>query len=378
MILYLSAGTSYSIYDELFNKGYIKGGYQQQKFNDNIVRGLSNFDKVVALSALPCSNCRVDEIKKEENGVIYHSIKSVKGKLNKIVKITELIKVGKKIIKKYKIDCIICDAISSAPSMASVKLGKKYNLPTYAIVTDVPEKMVGGEMGFTGKITAKLMKKYDGYILLTEQMNEIVNPNNKPFIVMEGACANAPKLTEKGSVKNIMYTGSLWKNDAGIEYFTEGFIEANLDGVELHYYGTGEAVSYLQEVSKTYPSVKYMGCVTNEQIVKEQTKATLLVNPRPSNEEFCKYSFPSKTFEYMVSGTPVLMTKLPGVQKEYFDYVFTIDNETSDGVKEKLQEIFSLSFDELIEKGLTARKFVMENKNYIAQSEKIFKFIKSN
>ena len=56
-----------------------------------------------------------------------------------------------------------------------------------------------------------------------------------------------------------------------------------------------------------------MGCVTNDEIVRLQCEATLLVNPRPSDKEFCKYSFPSKTIEYMASGTPVLMTKLPGV-----------------------------------------------------------------
>ena len=37
------------------------------------------------------------------------------------------------------------------------------------------------------------------------------------------------------------------------------------------------------------------------------------VNPRQNNEEFTKYSFPSKTMEYLASGVPVVAYKLDGI-----------------------------------------------------------------
>lgn len=54
---------------------------------------------------------------------------------------------------------------------------------------------------------------------------------------------------------------------------------------------------------------KYFRVVPNQAVAEEELKATLLVNLRPSNEEFTKYSFPSKNMEYMVLGTPTLTTR---------------------------------------------------------------------
>ena len=41
--------------------------------------------------------------------------------------------------------------------------------------------------------------------------------------------------------------------------------------------------------------------MNHPKIVKEEKKSTLLVNPRFTNEEYTKYSFPSKNMEYMAS-----------------------------------------------------------------------------
>lgn len=373
MILYISAGTSYAIYDDMLQKGYIaEMSFQVQKFNNNIISGLSKFEKVVALSPLPYKK-DVDVPKRieESSNTKFICIKNTRGKFRKINRIRDLIKQGKEIIKKERPKCIICDAITLVASYAAVKLGKKFKIPTIAIVTDVPEKYCSGKMGKYGKLDAKLMKKYDKYVLLTEQMNEIVNPKNKPYIVMEGSCGEVPNLEKKDDKKIILYSGSLWKNNLGLEYFTEGFIKANLKDVELHFYGVGEFETEIEKYSKIAPSIKYMGVVSNSEIIKKQAEATLLVNPRPSTEEYCKYSFPSKTFEYMASGTPVLMTKLPCLTNEYFEHLYFIEEETSDFVCAKLKEIFSIDEEIRNDFGLRAREFVKQKKNNKIQAKKI-------
>ena len=47
----------------------------------------------------------------------------------------------------------------------------------------------------------------------------------------------------------------------------------------------------------------YWGVVEQKHVFEMQQQATLLVNPRKGHEEYTKYSFPSKTMEYMASGT---------------------------------------------------------------------------
>jgi glycosyltransferase involved in cell wall biosynthesis len=373
MFLYISNATSYSTYNRLFSEGKIKSGYQMQKFNSCMIKGLSSIEETVAVSALPCVNANEARIDEVVDGVRYVSIKNTSGRLHKFFNVINLIKECRKIIKKEKPRFIFCDAIAVSPRIVTTILGKIYKIKTVGIVTDLPG-MLSIEKTKPLK-NIKSMQKFDNYVLLTEKMNAIVNPKNKPYIVIEGVCdSKLPKIYPKNKKKIILYTGALWKKDAGIEYLTEGFINSELVGYELHFYGTGELVDWIKEIEKNNSQVKYMGCVTNQEIVRLQTEATLLVNPRPSSEKFCEYSFPSKTIEYMLSGTPVLMTKLPGVPKEYFDFVLTIDNETPEGISNTLKNI-DKNYDHLVDLGLKAREFVYNNKNPIKQANKIIEFI---
>ena len=374
MLLYMSNATAYPIYDKLFRDGMIKSGYQMQKFNHNLIEGLGKLTDVTSLSALPYVNERADRIDQTLDGIRYIAVKNNTGYIHKFSNLFYLYLEGSRIIKKYRPECIICDAIALSPCVISKLLGKRYNIPVIGIITDLP-----GMLGVENKATRKTvmrMQNFDGYILLTEQMNDIVNPNHRPYIIMEGLCASQlPELYLGKRRKVILYSGSLWKNDAGIEYLVQGFINAKLSEYELHLYGTGELVPWIEKISKEHQNVKYMGCVTNSEMVKIQSEAMLLVNPRPSKEEFCKYSFPSKTIEYMASGTPVLMTRLPGVPMEYFDYVYTIEDETSEGMCKTLEIILSKEENDLKKFGICAREFVKEKKSQKCQSERVYEFV---
>lgn len=370
----MSNATAYPIYDQLFNEKKIVGGYQMQKFNSNLITGLGQKEELIALSALPYANVNADRIDQNIEGIRYISIKNRSGFVHKFANLFYLYSEGAKIINNNKPNYIICDAIAKSPCCISKALGRKFHIPVIGIITDLPG-MLSVESRQAQKGIGR-MQDFDAYILLTEQMNDIVNPKHKPYMVMEGLCANKlPAMYTGTRNKTIIYAGSLWKHDAGIEYFVEGFIKANIPEYELHLYGTGELVPWIEEISKTHPNVQYKGCVTNEEIVKIQSEATLLINPRPSTEEFCNYSFPSKTIEYMASGTPVLMTKLLGVPSEYFNYVYVIKDETADGVCDVLPDILTQRCEQLSEFGLNARKYVLDNKNCSVQSMRIWKFI---
>ena len=344
-----------------------------QKFNNNLMTGLGKIERLVALSALPYANVPAERIDQEIDGVRYVGIKNCIGKMHKFTNPWYMYREGCKIIRNEKPTCIICDAIASSPCYVSLLLGKRFNIPVVGIITDLPGMLAGNSDAKKG---AGRLQHFDGYILLTEQMNAVVNPKGKPYMIMEGLCAaKLPDVYLGERKKYLMYTGSLWKKDAGIEYLTEGFLKANLPEYELHFYGTGELVPWIEEISQKHPQIRYMGCVTNEEIVKRQCEATLLINPRPSAEEFCKYSFPSKTIEYMASGTPVLMTRLPGVPEEYFQYVFTIPKETCEGMEIELKSVLGQPTSNLLERARLARRYVESSKKCESQCERIRAFI---
>ena len=174
--------------------------------------------------------------------------------------------------------------------------------------------------------------------------------------------------------KIILYSGKL-SEKFGIKILVEGYKKANIENSELWIYGDGELTDYIKIQSREHPSIKYKGMVSNEEVVKAQMQATLLVNPRPTTEQFTKYSFPSKNIEYMASGTPILTTKLQGMPIEYYRYIFTIEKETVDGIAEAMQEILNKPLGEIYKKGIEAKDFVINEKNENVQAKKIINFV---
>lgn len=291
-------------------------------------------------------------------------------------------------IKKNKDNdkCIIVDAayITVIPSInlaTKIKHCKKV-----AIVCDIYEYMadVKDAREKSSKIhslIAKVMKKnygkIDGFVLLTEAMNDVLNKNNNPFIVMEGLVDVNMKVKEnsinsKCKKDVVMYAGAL-RAQYGLKNLVEGFTKYKNKNAELWIFGAGDYASKIEEFQNKDKRIKFFGIVSNKEVVEKELKATVLINPRPANQEFTKYSFPSKNMEYMVSGTPVISSKLPGMPKEYYEYIYLLDDDTSESITNTLNKVFKNSKEELHKKGLSAKKFVLDNMNNVVQAERILK-----
>lgn len=94
----------------------------------------------------------------------------------------------------------------------------------------------------------------------------------------------------------------------------------------MGWFGDGTAAEQVKARAAGNPRIRYFGVVPHSQILAYERRASLLVNLRPTQETYTEYSFPSKTIEYMLSGTPLLTTRLKGIPDAYFDYVFTADS----------------------------------------------------
>jgi glycosyltransferase involved in cell wall biosynthesis len=207
-------------------------------------------------------------------------------------------------------------------------------------------------------------------------MNNKYNPLQKPYIVMEGSVDykfKSQTILPTHASRVVMYAGAV-EAEYGFDTLLKAFMELPIKDVKLHIYGDGKFIKQLLAYQEQDARIKYMGVVSNEEIIQAEQQATLLVNPRLSNQELVKYSFPSKTTEYMLSGTPVLTTKLCGIPEEYYPHLYTFDEESVEGFKNKLLETLSLTNDELRQKGLDAQRFVLENKNNIKQAQRVEQF----
>lgn len=213
-------------------------------------------------------------------------------------------------------------------------------------------------------------------------MNQIVNKHHKPYIVMEGLADEAMKTKERRKIKKqkpkiLLYAGGLHER-YGLKTLTEAFTQLDTQEWILEIYGSGPFSRNLEKYAEKDKRIIYKGVVPNEKVVEAELKASLLVNPRPTNEEFVKYSFPSKNMEYMVSGTPLLTTKLPGMPAEYYDHVYLFEKETTEDYKNTLEKVFHLSSEELANKGQKARMFILSQKNNVVQVKRIIDFMNTN
>ena len=206
-------------------------------------------------------------------------------------------------------------------------------------------------------------------------MNDVLNIYHRPYIVMEGLCDEEPQTQDscKNEKRTILYAGTLMEK-YGIKMLVDAFIKASMKDTQLVIYGNGPYADQLKELESVY-DIQYRGLAPNDVVVNEEKKATLLINPRLTHEEYTKYSFPSKNMEYMVSGTPLLTTRLPGMPKDYYDYVYLFEEETVEGYTRLLSIILSKDYEELSRKGLEAQKWILGHKNNIIQTSRIIELI---
>lgn len=222
-------------------------------------------------------------------------------------------------------------------------------------------------------------RKLDSFILLTEKMNRAVNHLKKPHIVMEGLVdvnmQTVPNTMENKNPNSVvMYAGAL-RAQYGLKNLVEGFMDYTNDNARLWIYGAGDYENDILKASEKDPRIFFGGMIPLQEAVNQELKASVLVNARPAGMEFTQYSFPSKNMEYMVSGTPVLTTRLPGMPADYYEHIFTIDGDSPRDVTAALESVFTNTPDQLHEKGLKARKFVLEKKNNVIQAGRILSLI---
>ena len=372
--------------NSLFSQSKRDPGFAVQKFLRMIVNGLNkNKAYVSTLSAYPVNFADkilfVKNKKEYENSVEYNYVPFLNIPIIKHLMMFcytfVYLMVWSFFDKKNKV--VVCDALNISLCIASLLVCKLRNIKIVGILTDMPDLIFDSSTAsMKKKIISRINKfylsRFSHYVFLTEFMNQIVNKKNKPYIVMEGLVDEnyVQSLPNKKAcnVKTILYAGGLSER-YGLKLLVDAFRSLNDENIQLLLYGAGPYVAELKTTCIQDPRIKYMGVVSNESILQAEINATLLVNPRPTTEEFTKYSFPSKNMEYMLSGTPLLTTKLPGMPEEYYPYVYLFEEESVESYAKKLKEILSKDLNELIEKGLNARKFVLNRKNNIMQSRRI-------
>lgn len=395
-ILYISSLCAQDKFDSIVSKNKSGFTFQNQKFHHLLTSGLSTIEDVSIdiISTYPVGNdINFVKYEEEQEGLCHYIYPSYINfpLIHRFGRYIGTKKAIKKCLNKDTI--IVCNVLDYDQCLAAQSIKTKYPyVKIVGIVTDIPGYTSGASFSHSNKIKSlfssvllekykKTLFNYDAYLFLSEPMNNILNKDNKPFCVIEGFSDINMKnvnniLENKTSPKVLLYAGGLHV-EYGIKRLVNAFIEVKIPGWELHIYGKGNYEEELNNICKYNNSISFFGSRPNNMIVKEQLKASILINPRPTDNEFVKYSFPSKTMECMASGTPLITTKLPSMPLEYLPYVYLITDETASGYAEALKRYLNIDAQDLFEFGNNAKQFILGEKNNVVQANKFYKFLKS-
>lgn len=298
--------------------------------------------------------------------------------------VSKFLRVRKEIkarLKHNEDNNIIVYEVHSPFLLAVVSLRKKFS-KSCLIVPDLPEFMSGNQ-GFVHKILKKIdgclinwaLKRIDTFALLSEPMKDKLQIGNSPWILMEGIYAsdNEGSVVEKEELRTIMYTGNIYKR-RGVDILLEAFEKIDKPNYRLWIRGEGEMRDEIIAMSKKDARIKYFPAMSRVELLELERRATVMVNSTPPSD-FTNYFFPSKTMEYLASGTPTIMFKLGCMPEEYAPYVYYVEENSVECLKNKLIEICEKPQTELNEFGLKARKFILSNKTPYLQCSKIMKLI---
>jgi len=259
----------------------------------------------------------------------------------------------------------------------------KPNVKVCLIAPDLPQFMSENKnivFKFLKFIDFVFIKKYmarvDSFVILSEFMKEPLEIDHRPWTLIEGIYNKSEVIDDfdKERFKTILYTGSV-----GIRYGILNLLNA-FDSIKDANYrlwirGDGDAKKYIIDASKLDSRITYFEEMSRNELMLLQKRATVLINPVTSNEPFTRFFFPSKTMDYLASGTPTIMNYIESLPKEYLDYVYVPQNENIDGLKEMILTVCNKNQTELNEFGRKASKFILENKNPIVQVKKIYDMI---
>lgn len=266
----------------------------------------------------------------------------------------------------------------------AVEIKKRYpDVRLSVIVPDLPRfmgynkflKKTGAQKRYFNRVNS-LLPYFDGVVVLAEPMVQELKLDSKPHVVVEGIyCGFDEDLAaEKSEKKVILYTGNIGKR-YGIRSLLEAFEYIKDPNYRLQIRGTGDKTEVV-EFQKRDSRIEYIGPLTKRELTQLQKSATLLVNPVLPEQEFTRYFFPSKTMDYLASGTPTVMFKLDCLPAEYNEYLFFFEDSAPESMSATLREICETEQSELNKFGARAANFIFTSKTPKKQVEKIVTLFK--
>lgn len=365
---------------------------QTHRFAWGVVRGLTDAGvEVDLLSAAPVSDYPRNPRRTYAGGRFYEH--GVEGRLLPFINLlgfkhlTRWLaawSVGGRRLRRTKSEWLLVHGVHSPFLWYAVYARRRYGIRTAVFLTDPPGVVLPGDSSLRGRLkrfdvglTKRALAKVDAVIVLAQPLARDFAPG-VPSMTMEGvldvdAWAAHPGAAEpRGSL--ITYAGGL-SEAYGVGLLVRAVMGSKDPAWRLQLLGRGPLEGWIREQSREDARILPSRLATPAELSGIYAQSAVLVQPRPVEQGFVRYSFPSKLLEYLASGTPVVSTRLPSIPAEYDEHLVWAD-DTDEGLRYAIERVLGQPASRLQERGEAAADFIRTSRSTRAQGRRIASFLR--
>lgn len=373
-----------SLYEEdypIFQKSWtISLNPSNQNFHNKMIRSISDFSNVIVISLRPYSRkqCLLKNMAYETktiDNVVYHYLPVSK---NRLLRSLFFKRYAKKIINtiNLKETILMSDTINPKAITVANFLKKRYHLPLIGVCTDSPSNISNTARSYTLYLLRQ-SRSLDGYISLTQPLNDLFNIENKPRLIIEGLVENTPLKRKDNNYGQYFFFGGALLAKYGIYELINAFKMIKRKDISLLICGHHEDKERLKKEIGNDERIQFLGILPIKEVLQLESAAIANINPRPFSEDLDRFSIPSKTIEYLMSGVPTISVRNTILKRIFEDDIIWSHSSNIDDLYKSMEIVINMSIDEREEIGNRAQKKVIEMYSLKCISKKINIFLQN-
>lgn len=181
------------------------------------------------------------------------------------------------------------------------------------------------------KLIKIILPIFDKYICYTEKMGTSLDLCPEKVETYNGSISrnliskiSSRQKYEVGSKVIFLYSGSISKLYL-LHHLVLAF-QLCQSSHELWITGGGTDEHYIAKLADEASNIKYFGFVSFEELLELQAHASVFVNLRNPDDLHSSYSFPSKLFEFLSAGKPIISARMESIPAVYSPYIHYLDD----------------------------------------------------
>jgi glycosyltransferase involved in cell wall biosynthesis len=274
---------------------------------------------------------------------------------------------------------VICYNLTAPPAGPLVTVCRWLGMDLVPFIGDiyVPGEVVSNtllrRLEFAGQ--KRIIPKADGLLIANRAIVQDFAPDRHSLLIEGGVMdalvtrfAATPRMDD--GTFHVVFAGQLSVLN-GVTLLIDALKQLDLPNLRVSILGGGEFARQVEEAAANEPRITFHGLATHDKVLEVYESADLLVNLRRTNYQTHRYVFPSKVVECLSTGRPLLTTCTGHAQSDFGEFVFTLHDETPEGLATAIREIAALDPAERTRKGKLAQDYVRENKTWEAHTRRL-------